>query len=1728
MGQEYQMDGNLVLINDCGGFFTDSGGRLSDYSTNENFLTTICKDPREGTHVRVTFAKIDLAAGDKLCFYDGLDTSADSLTCIESFFNGTPIIVQATAANSSGCLTVNFISNSSGVAQGWEANLDCVPSCQLVRAEISSTVPAAQTIDNEEYIDICVGENIIFNGQGFYPQNNLVYEQSNANSIFEWDFGDGVFATGKSVAHTFTEGGGYRVTLKITDQFGCTNGNFAQKRVRVATKPNFKVGDLSPFSCIGDSIRLTTKIDGDPNEAAVAICNQVGSFIFSGVRSDSLALPDGNGASYKTSIRFTDFDSDQVLTDINDLLSICVNMEHSWLHDMEISITCPSGNTVLLQSQEVINKEVYLGNPIDNDGITPMAGRGADYCWTPTSSNGTITEFANENDRSGANDTYNLPAGNFESFGDLEELLGCPLNGDWVITVTDLWEQDNGWIFSWSMDINPDLYPDLETFQPQIIDFSWQNSPDFINNSEDLVIAQPNQVGEADYLLRATDDFGCTHDTVVHIEVIPSTDLRCLNCEKGLLQTKDVTICKGEPLDLKRFIDPYALGVKTKENTPDKTFSFTTNPPRTPYENPMQISNIPESEIREDGSNLVSVCIDLESEFNSDLTINLISPNGVFINLSSENGGRGKGYLNTCFTADAPQSIITQETVTFTGNYRPEEPFSNLKNSWTNGMWTLQLSDDAGAKAEDVNILKSWSMTFLSPDGGTFTWTPTDDLSCINCFDPVASPNVSTTYILEKNLDGCQVFDTLKVNVLGNDIGLIFKDYSLPDGQLLVSWEPISGVDTYEVSTDNLTWIPSSGEYFHIFSGLQQNDILSVFVRGVYEELGCQSAVTLENVQYRFCDVVADLGSHNLVTSCADTNDAFVVILANGGDQNYTFSLNGEDGQTNNRFDQLTAGEYNVLVEDTQACADTLTFTVQAPSPLNLVFDTTPIDCFGDDIGAAKVLFSGGVGGYEILQWSHTNSKSDTITNLTAGSYFVTVQDANNCSISDTLIMTEPSKLQALASAKNVSCFGKSDGAATVKVTDGTPPYRFNWSDGQSGSSAVGLSVGDYFVTIEDANNCKTERTVTVTQPPEITIDFLISPISCPDETDAALLAQVAGGIAPYTYRWSTLQTNQFTFGLGADRYFITVTDENGCEQTNNITIADPNPLVISTTFTPSSCQNQADGTATVNVVGGTAPYTFLWNDTLAQTTQTAINLKSAEYEVLVNDTFGCSTTQMVQVETASNLAVDFAVSPASCADRADGSAVANISGGSGSYNFLWSNGSTNNPTTNLLPGKYQVTIQDQNNCAVVDTVEITAPETLKLDSLRQTAPQCNGESTGALTAYISGGVAPYNYNWDNDQSMDNPYTGVPAGLHTLSVTDQNGCMLTPVDVNSAIQEPAPLKITRTQILPNPCSTDKLGQILLSVEGGTGDYSFAWSNGATTPNLTNAASGKYEVVITDANNCSLTDSFELVEPNALSGTVAISPISCFGDTDGRLDISTMGGVPPYQYSLDGENFNGIQNIIGLKAETYLVYIKDHNNCVWQSNSIKIINPPPFEVIIQAEENVLELGDSVELAAIFKNNVGNVQWDWSANTNETIDCPDNLCSQITVNPSKSTLYEIYAIDQNGCEANAIFNLSVENTQKIFVPTGFTPNGDGSNDYLVVHGRAGTVINSFKIFDRWGETIYESYEMTLNNIKNTWDGTFKGQPLNGGVYVWLLDVTFPNGTTEIYKGHTTLIK
>ena len=274
--QVYNMDG--TPITDCSGFFYDSGGSTGNYGSSESLTTTICPDGTSGTHVQLVFSAVDLAAGDLICFFDGMDANAPALACNDDFMAGSPFIIQATAANTSGCLTITFNSDGSGEAAGWQADINCIPSCQIILANLVNSEPVVSPPDTG-YIDICQGERVFFFGEGSYPQDGVVYNHSDLTSAFEWDFGDGTTGLGPNVSHIYNDAGGYIVQLTITDQFGCTSTNFINQRVRVSTNPSFALlANIPDQLCAGDTLELNAVVNQNDSSFVVGVNVNEGSF----------------------------------------------------------------------------------------------------------------------------------------------------------------------------------------------------------------------------------------------------------------------------------------------------------------------------------------------------------------------------------------------------------------------------------------------------------------------------------------------------------------------------------------------------------------------------------------------------------------------------------------------------------------------------------------------------------------------------------------------------------------------------------------------------------------------------------------------------------------------------------------------------------------------------------------------------------------------------------------------------------------------------------------------------------------------------------------------------------------------------------------------------------------------------------------------------------------------------------------------------------------------------------------------------------------------------------------------------------------------------------------------------------------------------------------------------------------------------------------------------------
>ncbi|MEI6851876.1 MAG: gliding motility-associated C-terminal domain-containing protein [Bacteroidota bacterium] len=516
-------------VTDCAGDFYDSGGAGSPYGANQNLVITFNSSSLTNDHIKMTFNSFDVDPGDTLICYDGPNTASPVIGKYNNN-NLPPNFVDATIYNPSGDLTFQFKSNGALQNSGWFGSLVCEPACQKIIADFDNNLTIPHPNDSN-YVDICIGNPITFAanvGAVSFPQNDTLYHQDPSTSTYSWDFGDGTTGTGPVVSHTYTFVRGYDVSLTITDVRGCFNSNYLGGRVRISTNPIAEVHAVPDICSSSDTTYMTLGY----NINSVVVVAPINSIQSSSQRYDSVTfIPDGPNCppgSYNTYVTFTQFLPGQTITSANDVLSICVDIEHSFAGDLGFSIICPNGQQVILDGNDH-SGGAYLGQANDTDG-TPACDPSANapgipwvYCWSQIyTQQGYLNTLDAGTSPIPATDTI-AHTNYFTPDASLSGLIGCPLNGTWNIQITDNWGIDNGYVFWWSLNLDPSLLPGGWSYQVPIDTVIWSGSfLHIINDTTVMVI--PNASGTYPYTVTVIDAYGCSYDTTLNIQVVQTPD----------------------------------------------------------------------------------------------------------------------------------------------------------------------------------------------------------------------------------------------------------------------------------------------------------------------------------------------------------------------------------------------------------------------------------------------------------------------------------------------------------------------------------------------------------------------------------------------------------------------------------------------------------------------------------------------------------------------------------------------------------------------------------------------------------------------------------------------------------------------------------------------------------------------------------------------------------------------------------------------------------------------------------------------------------------------------------------------------------------------------------------------------------------------------------------------------------------------------------------------------
>ncbi len=778
------------------------------------------------------------------------------------------------------------------------------------------------------------------------------------------------------------------------------------------------------------------------------------------------------------------------------------------------------------------------------------------------------------------------------------------------------------------------------------------------------------------------------------------------------------------------------------------------------------------------------------------------------------------------------------------------------------------------------------------------------------------------------------------------------------------------------------------------------------------------------------------------------------------------FSYAWSSGQTTATAGSLGAGTYTVTVTDAAGGTSTCSVTLTDPPALTCSVTTTNTNCFGLSDGSAVVTAMGGTGSYS-YSWSNgiTNASNP---NLAAGTYTVTVTDAEGCTQVCSGVVTEPSALVLTAVVQDLSCNaanGPADGAVDITASGGTGAYAYSWTttggSGLSGTSEdqTGLTVGTYEVVVTDDNGCTAAYSATLAEPAVLTCNASgVDETDCGAE-DGTITVTAAGGTASYSYEINggTPQASGTFNNLSAGTYTILTTDANGCTVECSATINAPStPMCTISNNVDVSCNGGTDGSFDVTGTGGSGSYEYSLDGTAFQASGSFSNLAAGSYTVTVRNVGlpACVSTCNITIVEPTVLGCAVAGNDVTCSGGSDGSATVTASGGTMPYSYAWGTTpvQTTATATMLLEGSYSVTVTDDNGCTTACNVTIAGPTALSC-TLTKMDVTCNGLSDGSVTAAAAGGTSAYEYSLDGGAFQTSPtFASLAAGSYVVTTRDANLCE---TSCTIVVAEPDALTCTNVATDATDCAVDD-GTITTTPVGGTSPYTYALNGGASqaADNFSGLGAGTYTVLVTDTNGCTTECTATINTPAApMCSITSSSDVLCNGGADGSLTAEGSGGNGSFEYSLDGTVFQSSGVFSNLVAGSYSVTVRNVGNpmCISTCN-VTITEPVLLTCTATSEDTSCEGGSDGEATVVPANGTAPYTYIW-----------DDAAAQTTatiMNLAAGT-YTVTVTDSNGCTSTCTTDVNSPLAVSCSLTATDVSCAGGSDGTVTVSGAGGAM-------------------------------------------------------------------
>ncbi len=848
------------------------------------------------------------------------------------------------------------------------------------------------------------------------------------------------------------------------------------------------------------------------------------------------------------------------------------------------------------------------------------------------------------------------------------------------------------------------------------------------------------------------------------------------------------------------------------------------------------------------------------------------------------------------------------------------------------------------------------------------------------------------------------------------------------------------------------------------------------------------------------------------VSTCSAADGAIYLFIF-GGNPPYTINWSGNtilgsvSGTYQSNFlsstlQNLSQGTYNFNVTDLNGCSQSLnTISINSPTTALRLDSVTAVNCYGENTGKINISAIGMNPLQSAYTWSNGQTTRDSLSNIPAGTYSVTVSDANCTNVLGNIVVTQPSfyninLLQIEPQKCNIL------GKISISVQGGTPPYSYLWSNGLPTQNISNLLSNQYSVQVKDQKNCTLNQSFNVLLDTNIFVTFLIDSVICNGKNNGKITAAVTSGIAPFRFLWSNGDTTNNIQNLSAGTYRLTLTDAAFCiYKSPPIAVGQPNILKIDTlNFSANACGQTNNGRIDIGVRGGTAPYRFFWDD--AATSEDRNMLPNAAYSVVVKDRNQCADTAFFNLQSPAPPRIFVTnIQPPACVGSLGGVVQTVVSGGVSPYGFLWSNGTSNATLNGVDTGLFALKVTDFNGCVDTISVRLSAPQVMNITNFSATNATCFGGNDGRISFNLTGGISPFSYSWSNGQSTLFPFiNNLPTGNYYLITKDANGCAIKTPTI--FINSPPPINIFIDTVINNNCFNAQQGSIKVHVTGGVIPYKYYWNNIVTNnKDLTNIFAGSYSLFVLDSNNCVSGNNnlfpIRVLQPDSISAKVTVVGAGCSEiNQTGTVRLSVLGGNPPYNYVWSNGTF--LDSLSGIDAGFYSVTIYDSKNCQKIISNIEVKKSFTKLLLKSISPKQLKcVGDTNgEITVEIEGGLSPYQYNWSAGENHISNSLKD-----TIKNLSSNFYNVTITDNNGCILTSPF-LTLSNPQPISIridsiyPVKCKGQSNGQIFTTALGGAGGFSFN-------WsnGSTLEDPNLLAVGNyfltVTDSFNCTFSGQ-------------------------------